>query len=94
MTATTIEETLAHLQSRGLRSVADVRALIHLAGVPHATATNLSNAAGVCPAAGTGMIDRLDRAKMIRRLLTDADRRLILVAITPAGRATIDPFLP
>lgn len=94
MTTTTINESLRDFQKHGLRSVADLRALIHLASAGHDTATNLAAAAGVAPATCTQMIDRLHAAGLILRYNTADDRRIILTKITKAGRKLITPLLP
>jgi DNA-binding MarR family transcriptional regulator len=94
MTTATIEDTLAHLQARGLRSVTDLRALIHLAGVEESTATNLAATVRVAPPTCTQMIYRLHAGGLLVRYNTLQDRRMVLVAITSTGRKLINPLLP
>lgn len=94
MTATSIDESLAAFQSARIRNIADIRALIHLAGTKQATSTNISLHVGVSPAAGTQLIDRLAAAGFVVLHYPPNDRRLVYARITAAGRELITPFLP
>ena len=94
MTATTIAAALKDARKAKINRLSDLLALIHLAGVKHATATNLAAESGVSTAAATQLIDRLADSGLVNRHHDTLDRRLVLTAITAKGRELITPFLP
>jgi len=49
---------------------------------------------GIEKASSTGIIDMLDRAKLIKRVRDDEDRRRIRVTLTEKGNALADTILP
>jgi DNA-binding MarR family transcriptional regulator len=63
---------------------ADLRCLDWLADGPK-TAGQLATATGLRPAATTALIDRLTRKGLVERVRSDADRRQVLVQMTPQG---------
>lgn len=93
MTATHIAQALHDARKARINRLSDLLALIHLAGVPHATATNIAAESGISPAAATQLIDRLADRGLVTRQHDTLDRRLVLTAITANGRALIAPFL-
>jgi DNA-binding MarR family transcriptional regulator len=50
----------------------------------------LAEAAGVAPPTATRMLDCLARDGYIERRHSEADRRAVLVSLTPAGRAAVE----
>lgn len=72
----------------------DVLATLRRAGPPHALSpTALYDATMVTSGAMTGRLDRLDAAGLIRRQPDPADRRGVLVVLTPEGFALIDRIM-
>jgi DNA-binding MarR family transcriptional regulator len=63
---------------------ADLRCLDWLADGPK-TAGQLATATGLRPAATTALIDRLTRKGLVERVRGDADRRQVIVQMTPLG---------
>ena len=57
------------------------------------SASDLARAAMLSPAAMTHRIDRLETRGLVRRETSDADRRSVLVRLTPAGRRKVDEAL-
>ena len=85
------------------------RSIWRTAGIPHPAATALAviDGAGepltpsqvsdrvlVASATMTATLDLLERRGWIRRIPNPADRRSVLIEITPDGRATADQLLP
>ncbi|MFI6850193.1 MarR family transcriptional regulator [Kitasatospora sp. NBC_00085] len=56
------------------------------------TVGELARAGGVSSRNITGLVDTLEREGLARRLPDPRDRRAVLVAITPEGRAWLDAF--
>ena len=48
---------------------------------------------GVSPAAVTGLADRLQRDEFVTRRPDDADRRIVLVSLTDAGRQAVEELI-
>jgi len=94
MTTTTIAAALKDARKAKINRLSDLLALIHLAGVKHATASHIAAESGVSCAAATQLIDRLAERGLVNRHHDTLDRRLVLTAITTAGRELITPFLP
>jgi DNA-binding MarR family transcriptional regulator len=81
------------------RSVADqdaevtlpqFRALVVLASRGPQRVMDVSGELGVDPSTGTRLCDRLVRKGLVRRQRSMADRRVVRVALTPAGRSLVD----
>ncbi len=66
-------------------SAAEVNALAAFAGATSRTVRELVDATGQRPSTFTGVLDRLERRGLIERRPNPADRRSILVALTPPG---------
>ena len=73
--------------------VATALAVIDEAGAP-LTPSQVSDRLLVASATMTATLDLLERRGWIRRIPNPADRRSVLVEITPEGRATADRLLP
>jgi DNA-binding MarR family transcriptional regulator len=78
-----VENELADL---GL-SAAETNALACFAGAPARTVRELVTATGQRPSTLTGVLDRLERRELVTRAPNPADRRSVLVRLTPAGSA-------
>ncbi len=70
----------------GGHSMAQYRALSRLLDERELTAGRLAEAADVQPGSMTQMLDGLERDGMVERLRSEADRRVVTVRLTPAGR--------
>src|SRR5262245_29754266 len=70
---------------------ADLRGLDWLADGPK-SAGELSDGTGLSSAATTALIDRLEQKGYVRRIADPADRRRVLVEMTPAGRDQVGQF--
>ena len=71
-------------------TIAQYRALVVLASRGPQRLVDLSAALGVAPSTAGRMCDRLVRKRLIRRHRARADRRAVLVSITPVGRRVVD----
>ena len=71
-------------------TIAQYRALVVLASRGQQRMAGLAAALGEAPATAGRMCDRLVRKGLIRRHRARADRRAVLVSITPAGRQVVD----
>jgi DNA-binding MarR family transcriptional regulator len=71
-------------------TIAQYRALVVLASRGPQRMVDLSAALGVAPSTAGRMCDRLVRKGLIRRYRARADRRAVLVAVTPPGRQVVD----
>jgi DNA-binding MarR family transcriptional regulator len=78
-----IDDELAGL---GL-SAAETNALACFSGAPELTVRELVAATGQRPSTLTGVLDRLEGRGLIARTANPADRRSVLVELTPDGRA-------
>jgi len=67
---------------------ADLRCLDWLADGPR-TAGELARGTGLRPAATTALVDRLERRGLVERRQDDADRRRVLVRLTPAAERAV-----
>jgi DNA-binding MarR family transcriptional regulator len=74
------------LSALGL-SAAEINALACFAGEDSRTIRQLVAATAQRPSTLTGVLDRLDRRGLIERTANPADRRSVLVGLTPSGRA-------
>ena len=69
----------------------DVLATLRRAGAPYAlTPTKLSRTMMISSGGMTKRLDRLERAKLIRRAPDPTDRRGTLVKLTPQGKRLVD----
>jgi len=75
------------------QAAATALAVIDGAGEP-LTPSQVSDRMLIASATMTATLDLLEQRGWIRRVPNPADRRSILVEITPAGRATTDQLLP
>ena len=73
--------------------VATALAVIDGAGTP-LTPSQVSDRVLIASATMTATLDLLERRGWIRRMPNPADRRSVLLEITPEGRATADQLLP
>lgn len=67
-------------------SPAETNALACFAGAEIATVRELVAATAQRPSTLTGVLDRLERRGLLTRAANPADRRSVLVSLTPAGR--------
>ena len=56
--------------------------------------SELAAKAGVTRATMTGLLDGLERERLVNRLPDREDRRMLLVELTPKGRKILDGMLP
>ncbi|WP_181782652.1 MarR family winged helix-turn-helix transcriptional regulator [Pseudonocardia pini] len=80
-------QTTARLLGLG---VPETTILVHLLHDGPRTPTALARRVGVTPASVTAQLDRLELAGHVVRQANPRDRRSVLVALTPAGRALVD----
>jgi DNA-binding MarR family transcriptional regulator len=73
--------------------VATALAVIDGAGAP-LTPSQVSDRVLIASATMTATLDLLERRGRIRRIPNPADRRSVLIEITPEGRTTTDQLLP
>lgn len=71
-------------------TIAQYRSLVVLASRGPQRLVDLAGALGVAPSTTGRMCDRLTRKGLLRRQRARADRRVVLVSITAAGRAVVD----
>jgi DNA-binding MarR family transcriptional regulator len=92
----TASRTLVAVAERSLGAAAEettlaqYRALVVLASRGPQRLVDLARALAVTPPTAGRMCDRLLRKGLIRRHRARADRREVLVSITPAGREVVD----
>jgi DNA-binding MarR family transcriptional regulator len=75
------------------QAAATALAVIDGAGEP-LTPSQVGDRVLIASATMTATLDLLERRGWIRRIPNPADRRSVLIEITPAGRATTDELLP
>ena len=75
------------------QAAATALAVIDGAGAP-LTPTQVAGRVLIASATTTATLDLLERRGWIRRVPNPADRRSVLIEITPEGRATTDQLLP
>lgn len=73
-------------QRPGALSYAQVRALVMLDDAEEVTAGQLARAADLTPASVTALLDQLEEKGMVERRRDAADRRVVVVSLTPSGR--------
>jgi DNA-binding MarR family transcriptional regulator len=87
------------LTARSLAAVEDdvtlpqFRALVVLAVRGPQRSIDIAEELQVNPSTGTRMLDRLIRKGLVRRARSTADRRVVRVRLTPAGRDVVDQVL-
>ncbi|MEU8816237.1 MarR family transcriptional regulator [Actinoplanes sp. NPDC048796] len=69
------------------------RALVVLAVRGPQRSIDIADELQVNPSTGTRMLDRLIRKGLVRRLRSTADRRVVRVRLTPAGRDVVEQVL-
>ncbi|CAA9406899.1 MAG: Transcriptional regulator, MarR family [uncultured Quadrisphaera sp.] len=89
-------EQRATFAAHGLdRASFDALATLRRAGTPHQlTPGQLMATAMVSSGAITQRLDRLEERGLVRREPAPHDARVVLVTLTPAGRAAVDAVLP
>jgi MarR family transcriptional regulator, organic hydroperoxide resistance regulator len=68
-------------------SAAEINVLACLTETQRPTVRLLGDATAQRPSTLTGVLDRLERRRLVERRANPADRRSTLVVLTPAGRA-------
>lgn len=86
---------LVAVSARSLADVDDVtlpqfRALVVIAGRPHATVSQLADRLDIHPSTATRLCDRLVRKGLIRRVERDVDRRETEIVLTSRGRRLVE----
>ncbi len=71
-------------------TIAQYRTLVVLASRGPQRLVDLAGALGVTASTAGRMCDRLVRKQLVRRQRARADRRTVLISITPAGRQVVD----
>ncbi|WP_245788093.1 MarR family winged helix-turn-helix transcriptional regulator [Amycolatopsis marina] len=70
-------------------SAVDQRALAFIAREGPTAAGAVAREIGLTPGAVTGMVDRLERARLVRREPDPADRRRVLITAIPGGTGQV-----
>jgi DNA-binding MarR family transcriptional regulator len=92
----TASRTLVAVSTRSLgeaaehTTIAQYRMLVVLASRGPQRMTDLAAALDVAPSTAGRMTDRLVRKQLARRHRARADRRSVMVSLTPAGRQVVD----
>jgi DNA-binding MarR family transcriptional regulator len=89
--------TVSDMQlARHKTSLGRIRVLMQLLRCPgHALAPGeLAGRIGVTPATVTGLLDGLERERLVRRERCPGDRRSVLVRLTPQGGRFLDRVMP
>lgn len=81
----TLHVLTTELAGLGL-TASEINALANLADGRSRTVSELGAAAGTRPTTLTSVLDRLERRGLVRRKGAPADRRAVLIELTPAGR--------
>lgn len=76
-------------QRLGELSYAQYSLLFGLASEPELSASRLAALADLSPATATQMLDHLEQAELVTRIRSDRDKRVVLVALTDAGRRLV-----
>lgn len=64
--------------------------LFGLAAERELSASKLACLADLAPATVTQMLDHLEQAKLVRRMRSELDKRVVLVSLTDRGRALVE----
>jgi DNA-binding MarR family transcriptional regulator len=78
-------DRMTYAQTRALTALADSGGI-----AADVSAGQLAKAADLHPATVTGMLDLLEDEGLVVRRRSDADRRCVLVALTPDGQALLE----
>jgi DNA-binding MarR family transcriptional regulator len=70
-------------------AVSDTFALSHLAVAHTLSAGELAHRAGLAPSSVTALLDRMERAGLVRRTVQPADRRSQQISLTDRGRQVL-----
>lgn len=70
-------------------TLAQYRVLVELAARGPQRLADLAGVLAVDPSTATRMCDRLARKRLLRRRRTNADRRVVLVSLTPSGQQIV-----
>jgi DNA-binding MarR family transcriptional regulator len=73
-------------------TMAQMRVLMLLATRAETRMSELAGALGVSLSTASGLVDRLVESHLVGRHTDDADRRQVLVSLTPDGAAFLDHF--
>ena len=76
--------------ARGLITLPQVRALQLLAETGSCTMRHIAHTLGLTCSTVTGLVDRLEKLALARRIDSSEDRRVVLAAITPKGKRILD----
>ena len=76
--------------TRGIITLPQLHVLQHLAEHGSCTMQELARGLGVRSSSVTGLMDRLVTLRLVHRLNSPTDRRIVLAAITPKGRGILD----
>jgi DNA-binding MarR family transcriptional regulator len=85
--------SLAAVEGEGEVTLPQFRALVVLAVRGPQRSIDIAEELQVNPSTGTRMLDRLIRKGLVRRGRSTADRRVVRVRLTPAGRDVVDQVL-
>jgi DNA-binding MarR family transcriptional regulator len=82
-------------QARGSASPEDLTLaqyylLAPLRGQPALALSKLAEHAGIAAPSATRLVDTLERAGLVERARSRADRRTVLISLTPAGRERLE----
>ena len=80
---------LVFAQSLGVRFI-DTVALSHLAADGPMAVGELAKRIGVAPSGATTLVDRLERAQLVRRQKQQSNRRTVEIALTDKGAESLD----
>ena len=70
-------------------AISDTFALSHLATADSLTAGELAHRAGLAPSSVTALLDRMERAGLVRRVVPPTDRRSQQIMLTDRGRGVL-----
>jgi DNA-binding MarR family transcriptional regulator len=74
-------------------SLAQIKAMTHLAQHGEEKMSELARGLDISLPAATDLVDRLAAAGHVERIRDERDRRIVLVRLSPAARARIEPVL-
>jgi len=88
-----ISAVLARAAKHDINSISTLRALLYVHDAGNPTITDITAHTGKSTAALTGTVDVLEKANLVRRVRSAADRRSIRVELTFHGREVVREFL-
>jgi len=74
-------------------TTSQIISLMNMHELKRCTISQLAKALGVSLPTTSGIVDRLVKAKYLKRLYDEKDRRLILISLTNKGEAIVEKFL-